>query len=309
MVTKQTYYYNRIMNFEYTIKSPCKINLSLDVHQKREDGFHDLTSIFQLVSLEDTISGRINNSGEINIKGDFNCHPQENLIYKATKLFLSIGKIDNGIDYNVTKVIPSGGGIGGGSSNCAATLRLLNYIYPNRVSPKGLFNIALQLGSDVPFFLGDGTALVEGRGEVITPLKTIKDYYILLINPGIHISTKEAFHKLHEKVDLNNKSEEFSNNITKIYNKGFKKFSIYKNSFELALFRDYTFINEIKVLLNSEGSLHSSLSGSGSTMFGIFDNLETAQKAKNRISNLNLYTSFLVEPLEEFPKIEKRVFK
>lgn len=287
------------MNYEYIIQSPCKINLSLDVHGKRLDGYHDLKSIFQLVSLEDTITARINNSGEINIVGSFDCLTKDNLIYKAALLYLKKTKIKDGINFNVVKVIPSGGGIGGGSSNCGSVLRLMNYIYNNKLSERDLYNIALELGSDVPFFLSSGTALVEGRGEKVTPINTIKGYTLILVNPGIHISTAEAFQKL-------GKNNDFTVNMVEEYYKGPQNFHIFKNSFEIALFSDYTFINDIKTIMENEGSLHCALSGSGSTMFGIFDDKKQAESALTRLSLNSSYRIFMVKPLSRYPEIIKR---
>lgn len=295
------------MKYEYSINSPCKINLSLDIHGKRLDGFHNLTSIFQLVSLEDTITARLIDENKIMIEGSFDCKLEDNLIFKAATSYLKKANIKQGLIFKVKKVIPSGGGIGGGSSNCGAVLRLLNYIYKNVLSDDDLYNIALSLGSDVPFFLSAGTALVEGRGEVITPLNTIEDYYILLVNPGIHISTGMAFNKLSNKNKTTKLSEDFSKELVREYIKGPKNFYNFKNSFELALISDYTFINDIKNIMNGEGSLLSALSGSGSTMFGIFQNRTHAEKAFSVLSLNSLYNIFLVEPLSKYPKVSKRI--
>lgn len=294
------------MKFEYCIKSPCKINLSLDVHNKRSDGYHDLTSIFQLVSLEDTIRAIIKPSSGIEVIGDFDCCVEDNLIYKAANMFLKKAKINDGVCFKIEKKIPSGGGIGGGSSNCASVLRLLNTIYDHILTDNEMFDIALSLGSDVPFFLGNGTALVQGRGEEVLNLETIKGFEVLLVNPGIHISTGKAFRTLSNSNISTKRSSEFSANIVAEYRKGINNFSIFKNSFEIALYSDYTFIKQIKEIMYKEGAILSALSGSGSTMFGIFPNQKNANRAVATLSKNKLYKIFMVKPIDKFPNVTKR---
>ncbi len=296
------------MNDEYIVRSPCKINLHLDVHGKRTDGYHSLTSIFQLISLEDVIYAKPNSTGIISLKGEFDCSIEDNLIYKAASEFFKITGIKNGVEFRVDKKIPSGGGIGGGSSNCAAVLRLLNYIFKNPISKKKLFEIGLSLGSDVPFFLGGGTSLVQGRGEVLSPIKPILDYTVLIVNPSIHISTGEAFKKLKNKNVLSTQNSNETKRILDNYSKGVDKFSIFKNSFEIALHSDYTFINSIKTVMLDEGASYAALSGSGSTMFGIYKNKSDAESAKRKLLFNRHYKIFIVKPIEDFPEIEKRNF-
>lgn len=294
------------MKEQFYIQSPCKINLSLLVHKQRDDGYHELTSIFQMISLYDTISIIKNGTNKISLAGYFDCAPEQNLIYKATELFKQKTGIDDGFIIEVEKHIPAGGGIGGGSGNCASTLRLLNYIYNDILSEDELFDIGLSLGSDVPFFFKAPTAMVEGRGELITPISTMSDYYILLVNPGIHISTAKAFNQLKEINAYEPKSPSLATEQISIYYKGVNYFSFFKNSFEFALHSDYTFISSVEETMISEGALFAALSGSGSTMFGIFKSRKQAESAINSFSQNKHYKIFLVEPLTELPKIKKR---
>ncbi|MGL1891931.1 MAG: 4-(cytidine 5'-diphospho)-2-C-methyl-D-erythritol kinase [Spirochaetaceae bacterium] len=296
------------MNIEYRIKSPCKINLHLEVHNKRDDGFHNLTSIFQLISLEDEICVKKNSNNEVNIFGDFDCKKEDNLIYKAVILFFETGNISGGLDFYVKKNVPSGGGIGGGSSNCAATLKLLDYIFPGKVTTKQLSTIALSLGSDVPFFLGSGSALVRGRGEIIKSIDTISDYSLIIINPSIHISTSKAFKLLSQSCKLEDENRDNTDKILSLYNSGYKYFSEFKNSFEIALQSDYTFVNDIKNSLLSCGAVHAGLSGSGSTMFGVFKDIEGARKAKDLFAGYKTYKFYIVKPLVDYPKVKEFIF-
>lgn len=293
------------MSLSYTVQSPCKINLSLLVHKQREDGYHALTSIFQMVSLYDEITIIKREDNNIELLGDFNCKPEDNLIYKAIVKYREYSGIKDGFTVKVDKQIPAGGGVGGGSGNCASVLRVLNHIY-NRLTFKEVEEIGLSLGSDVPFFLHSTTALVEGRGEQITPIKTIKDYYIVLINPGIHISTAAAFRTVKEKGAYENWSEILSIKQVELYKKGIDKFPFFKNSFEFALHSDYTFISNVKKTMNNEGALYTALSGSGSTMFSIFKNKVSAVSAMKSFSESSQYKIFLVEPLKELPEIKER---
>lgn len=286
------------MSNRFLVKSPCKINLSLTIHNKRSDGFHSLTSIFQLIDLYDEIYIEIDNSNQINLEGDFNCDPVENLIYLAIVKYKEATKLSNGFNISVIKRVPSGGGLGGGSGNAGAILLFLNN-YFKKLDSSDLNRIALELGSDVPFFINHPTALVKGRGEIISRLQTIDNYYILLVNPGIHISTAKAFKAISDNGLNEEESEEKTIELQSNYEKGVKYFHNFKNSFENALHKDYNFINDIKGTLKGFDVDFVSLSGSGSTMFGIFTNYDEALKAEEVLSIKN-YKINLVKPLASF---------
>ncbi|OQY36952.1 MAG: hypothetical protein B6229_09140 [Spirochaetaceae bacterium 4572_7] len=163
------------------------------------------------------------------------------------------------------------------------------------------------MGSDVPFFLVGGTALVQGRGEIIDKIPTFTQNSILLVNPSIHISTKNAFLNLHKKGLLSVKNSSTADNVMKDYLKGAENFNKFKNSFEIGLFSDYTFINDVKTIMLEEGAVFSALTGSGSTMFGIFDNSKKLENAKNRFLHRSEYNIYMVKPLDKLPGTEKRV--
>ena len=182
------------MGMEVIINSPAKINLHLNVGNIRTDGFHELVSIFQSVSLFDILSIRslkTNNLCTLKCNLDF---PQEdNLVYKAAVLFMKETKNQDGIEISLEKNIPMGAGLGGGSSNAASVLLGLNKMFNNVLNLGELSKIGAKLGSDVPFFINASTGLVKGRGEVVLPIKTRGDFFIVLVNPGFSVSTKEAF--------------------------------------------------------------------------------------------------------------------
>lgn len=290
---------------KFSVLSPCKINLNLSVHGKREDGYHSLTSVFQAVSLYDRIHITPDESREIKIRGDFDCAPEDNLIYKACSLFVKEAGIKHGYTFEIDKKVPQGGGIGGGSSNCAFVLRALNEYYNYPLTQETIMELGLSLGSDVPFFLSSPTALVQGRGELLSSLKTRTDYTILLINPGIHVSTARAFSLLAEKRAYTPKESCDINAMVSQYQKSPIKFWTLKNDFELVMDSDYTFISVIREALLASGADFVQMSGSGSTMYGLFTAQEDAEKAADRLSVNKMYKINIVRPIDSFPSIER----
>lgn len=251
------------------VKSFAKINLHLAVGPKREDGFHNLQSIFAKISLFDLIKIEAKESKtlKINIEGLDNCELiGEDTITKAIKLWCEYTKHNLEVNVNIEKNIPIKAGLGGGSSNAAYTLKTLNEMFCNyALSEKTLFKIGLMIGSDVPFFLHDATfAYVEGQGEIITKLDAKFDYEIQLYKPQIGVSTKGAFDKLD-----NIKRQPFINKQTLI-NAFYKGVESWKNSF----FNDFELVinSEILKSLNILDDEFVHLSGSGSTCFIVCNN-------------------------------------
>ncbi|MFO7850556.1 MAG: 4-(cytidine 5'-diphospho)-2-C-methyl-D-erythritol kinase, partial [Spirochaetia bacterium] len=183
------------------IEAPAKINLHLDVGLSREDGFHSIVSLFSMVDLKDDITVKVLNhrDGECVIDGPFTFSSEENLICKAYRAFAEASGFKRGIHVKVIKRIPDQGGLGGGSSNAAAVLKLLQVLSNNPLDLSELYKTALKTGSDVPFFLSGPVSLVEGRGEILTPIdvrEDIEKYIVLLIFPPMGVSTAEAYGRL-----------------------------------------------------------------------------------------------------------------
>lgn len=255
------------------IKSIAKINFGLRVLSKREDGFHNLQTLFLPISkLYDNIS--FEKSEELSFNSNVSLlNDESNLIIKAVRLLENKFCKKLNVKIDLLKQIPIGAGLGGGSSNAASTLLALNKLFDLRLSSAQLSEFALELGSDVPFFINPIPLVGTSRGEILTPLNLNLNNYILLVNPGIHVSTKEAF------CNINNYSnDDFSyNQILVNESIDFKKANkLIKNDFEEYVFHKFPGIKNLKNILYKNGALFAQMSGTGSTVYGIFETLEMA---------------------------------
>jgi len=182
-----------MMQTTITLLSPAKINLFLHITGRREDGYHELQTLFQLLDWGDSLSFTANNSGEITLRGmDLNIPTTENLIFRAASL---LQRGDTGVDILVQKRIPAGAGLGGGSSNAATTLLALNHLWQLKLPRDELQALGATLGADVPVFVGGRTAWAEGIGEVLTPVDLEQRWYVI-ITPCCHVSTSQIFSHL-----------------------------------------------------------------------------------------------------------------
>jgi 4-diphosphocytidyl-2-C-methyl-D-erythritol kinase len=264
-----------------TVRSFGKINIGLRILSKREDGFHNIETIFYPVKLCDEInitmkpSLKDHNSVKLHSNKFYLPLTRDNLCYKAIEKFFVAFLIKEHfyIRIDMDKKIPVGGGMGGGSSNAASVLKyLINYfkidIKENR---EKIMDIALSLGSDVPFFLIMKPCLAKGRGEELTLLKDFKlDYNILIINPNLHISTKWAYENLNFPDGL--KREPVLSSV-KDFNRSLLQpgeSDLFENDFEKIVFKKYDELRAIKEQLMENGAAFSSMSGSGATMYGLF---------------------------------------
>jgi 4-diphosphocytidyl-2-C-methyl-D-erythritol kinase len=269
------------------LKAPAKINLFLEIKNKREDGYHKLETIMQTVSLYDELSFEFTDKN-IFLECDNKILPEDstNIVYKAAMAFHDYFKINKGVKIYLKKIIPMGAGLGGGSSDAAATLAALAKLYNVKANKKELEQIAHKLGADVPFFLTGGTALCEGIGDIITPLKTIKNLNVILVNPGFGTTTAGIYKKV--KFPLTKRAE-ITKIKTQIGNGSFntnEAFSCCFNRLEDFVLTDYPEITKIKDVLRTTGCV-SLMSGSGSTVFGLFDsnvNLESIRTTLNKYS-------------------------
>ena len=266
-------------------KTPAKINLGLHIHKKREDGFHELETLFQMVAWFDEME--MEGAPE---KVELFCdtpgipNDESNLVIKAARLLQNNfpGKCD-GVKIKLQKNIPSGAGLGGGSGNAAGALLALNILWNLKIPRDDLISMASELGSDVPFFLMSPCAIGTGKGEILQPVENPISFYILMIYPGFPISTPWVYGNLKLKLT---KSE---NNISILKNflmrSEFAQLgaALY-NDLEPVVFKRYPEILRIKNELLSSGAGGALLSGSGSTVFGIFDNPEIAKKALARFT-------------------------
>lgn len=186
---------------EVVVPSPAKINLFLEIIGRRPDGYHDIASIMQLVDLCDEVRLRRRRTGiRVEVQGAELPAGRGNLAYRAAALLLEAAGVEGGVEIHLEKRIPVAGGLGGGSSNAAAVLIGLSRLYELPWSREALQKLGENLGSDVPFFLGDGLALATGRGEILTPLSPWPPQWLVLANPGLPISTAWAYREASSKL-------------------------------------------------------------------------------------------------------------
>ena len=269
------------------ILAPAKINLHLQITSKRKDGYHNLISLFQMVSLYDELYIETIKSDEIRIVGDFDCSQEDNLIYKAANLLKKNFSIKSGFSITCKKYIPAGAGLGGGSSDAAATLIGIRSLLKLDISDEELKIIALDLGSDVPFFLGEGTAVAGGRGEELIPIQTRKDLLLLIIDTGTYSSTKEAFSTF--KLSNNRNILSCEKIITAFLYKHPSDWP-FINSFTPYLYQKNPIFREIIKLLDDNGSDYSSITGTGSSVFGVFSDVLKARNAEKVLKKGNIRT-------------------
>lgn len=249
-------------------KSPAKINLFLNIVGKRQDGYHLLESLFLPLALHDEMQF-INSSiisSEVN-----GAMIEENIVEKVASKLRAISGINRGIHIKIKKNIPIGAGLGGGSSNAATTLKVLNELWDLNYSSDKLREIGVTIGADVPFFIDAVPTFVRGIGEILTPIKLKKSYYLLLVNSGGHVSTPTAY-----KMGF----ETYSPSITDVE----KEVLIGKNDMEknaIVLCPEITDV--LAFIAKQQGVLVSRMSGSGATCFGLFDTPENLNKAYDAV--------------------------
>ena len=268
------------------VPSFAKINLGLNIISKRDDGFHNLETIFYPLRLSDEISIKksMSFSFESNDKNLLN--DNSNLIIRAKE---SLEKfLDEKLEVNIflSKNIPIGAGLGGGSSNAAATLLGFTKLFDIQISQNELQKIALNLGSDVTFFLNPVPSYAESRGEILTPLNLKINKYILIVNPGIHISTKWAFSLITPKQPQISLKTLVGKNLIDIE----EVLDLATNDFENKVFDHYPSIKEIKDKMIEFGAISSKLTGTGSTVWGIFDEEEPAYQTELYFKCKNYFT-------------------
>jgi len=276
-----------------------KINLFLTVLGKREDGYHNLVSVMQTLSLCDDLIIKQCDTNiqkepiilEANIPtlsvGD------DNLIIKAAKLITNEYKINQPIKIILTKRIPIGAGLGGGSSDCAATLKGINQLFGLNISLDKLIRMGKTLGADVPFCLLGGTAIAEGVGEVLTPLPPPPKCYVVLACPPIHVSTKEIFELLEQK-HFSNKSN-LNHFITAYKSQDINQITQhFENTFTQITSILHPQIKALIIDLKNQGANASAMTGTGSTVFAYFDNKTTAENACKALQQLHKDTRFFI---------------
>ena len=284
-----------------TIKAPAKINLGLDVLRKREDGYHEVHMIMQTVTLFDELTFEKTEKQGITLATNHETieTDERNLIVKAAKLFLEYFSIEQGLSIYLKKQIPVAAGMAGGSTDAAATLKAMAQLLEVQTDKETLCKLGVKIGADVPYCILQGTVLSQGIGEILTPLKPAPDCFVLLIKPPIEVSTKFVYENLKVQ-EL--KSHPDMEGIQRAIEAGdlYGMCKRLENVLESVTIPAHPIIQEIKELALQQGAISALMSGSGPTVFAIFEEEMQAKAAKKvfeeaKISN-EIYLTHFFQP-------------
>ncbi|MDD5021552.1 MAG: 4-(cytidine 5'-diphospho)-2-C-methyl-D-erythritol kinase [Endomicrobiaceae bacterium] len=269
------------------LKAPAKINLYLEIINKRPDGYHNIESVMHTVGLFDILEFDLNNNPKIELSCSDKSLPVDstNIVYKTAKKMQKKYNIKQGIKIHLTKNIPTGAGLGGGSSDSATTIKALNKIWNINASKEELESFAKTLGADIPFFFTGGTAKVEGIGEIVTKIPSKNNFFVVLVKPNFGVSTAYAYSKV--KMPLTNQHEihRITNALReKAFTTQVAKELLF-NRFEEFVFPENLEIEKIKKTLESFGCA-SLMSGSGATVFALTSGQEQSDEV---VKQLGIY--------------------
>jgi len=271
------------------LKAYGKINLGLDVIRKRPDGYHDLDMIMQMVDVYDDVIIEKKAGEEIVVKADAAVlsNGKDNLAYMAAKMLFDEFGIKSGVEITIHKRIPIAGGMAGGSSDCATTLIGINEMFNLGLSKQQLMERGVKLGADVPYCVLGGTAIARGIGEVLTPLPTPPQCHVIIAKPPISVSTAYVYG--HIRPDEITKRPNIEQMTLAIKEQDLNKLSnLLYNVMEEVTVSEYPVIEKLKSIMLEKGALNSIMSGSGPTVFGLFDDREKAQAAMKALDSKEL---------------------
>ncbi len=259
------------------LKANCKINIGLDVLRRREDGYHDLSTVmFPVEGLYDDVEVvKCDGNSSFRVEGiEVDCDPEQNICMKALRLMQSRYGIGQ-VAITLTKRVPFGAGLGGGSADGTAVILALNDIFSLALDEATLISLAAELGSDTAFFVRNTPQLCEGRGEIMTPVElSLKGYTLVLIKPDEGVSTREAYAGVKPAIPARSLTERLSEPIEQWQES-------VRNDFEESVFTSHPRLARIKQQLLDGGATYAAMSGSGSTLFGIFTDKEAAEKFRS----------------------------
>lgn len=269
-----------------TVKGYAKVNLTLDVLSKRPDGYHDISTIMRTVDIYDNLEISLTDEGiELSTSLDFLPTDEKNIAYRAAQAIFSETGIQKGAKIHITKNIPCGAGMGGGSADGAAVLVLLNKLLGSPVSTKRLLEIGAKIGADVPFCIMCGTYLAEGIGEVLSEVPANGKIPVVVVKPEVSISTPLMYKKLDEREILKRPDTKGMINVLEKGNTE-KIAELLYNVMEEAAIEEHPIISEIKESLIKKGAINAIMTGSGSAVFGIFKTTEEADKCAKDLSGV-----------------------
>jgi len=269
---------------ELCLRANAKINLFLEVLDKRLDGYHNIDTIFQSIDLHDTLLFRETKAGVIKLSSDNEELPLDssNLVYKASELLLKESGKNYGVEIHINKRIPLGAGLAGGSTDASATLIGLNELWSLGYTTDDLLMLSSRLGADVSFCLIGGTAIGRGRGDILTRLNPIPKLYVVIANPGFQVSTAWAYKGL-SKLGLTRERKSDNILVEKIQKGDLSDIgeNLF-NVFESVVMEEYPEIRELKTLLTQPGVLGVLMTGSGSTVFALTQDISSAEKIQQQ---------------------------
>jgi len=276
-------------NNDISLKALAKINLGLDVVRRREDGYHEVRMIMQTIHLYDRLDIKRTKESGIQIQTNLSFLPvnENNLIYKAAKLLMDEFSITDGVSVKLDKRIPVAAGMAGGSTDAAAMLFGMNRLFSLGLTKRQLMERGVQIGADVPYCIMRGTALAEGIGEELSPLAPMVKCPVLIAKPSISVSTKFVYQNL--KLDDTTVHPDIDLLIEDIKSKNLYDIAAHMgNVLETVTIPNYPVIDEIKKHMLSHGAVGAMMSGSGPTVFGLFDDEDTAKKAYKAMRSSHL---------------------
>jgi 4-diphosphocytidyl-2-C-methyl-D-erythritol kinase len=276
-----------------TVQSPAKINLILKVLRRREDGYHDIASLMQKVSLSDEMQFTPGGQGIVlTCPGSDLPTDEGNLVVRATRALFTEAEFAGGVEITLRKRIPTAAGLGGGSSNAATTLMVLNDLFRFGFDRERLIRIGARLGADVPFFIYGSTAWAFGIGDLLEPAVIPSGMWLVLVNPGFEVPTKWVYQSLN--LPLTNTAVKYS--IPSF--SGVRDLAAaLSNDLEKVTVRQYPVLAELKGFLLRQGAIGSLMSGSGPTVFGVFDTEPDAIKAEGALRTSYTYAVFRAQTI------------
>jgi 4-diphosphocytidyl-2-C-methyl-D-erythritol kinase len=269
-------------------RAHCKINLGLRVTGKRTDGYHDILTVFHRVGLFDDILLSVSDAISVHATDPAVPSDESNICHAAARALAETLGGGNGVRIDITKRVPAGAGLGGGSADAAAVLRTLPGLWGSACSEDALRALALRLGSDVPFFLGDRSAVGSGRGDVLEYFILDVPFAILLCIPPVHVATAWAYSRVAPRPGVRE-------DIRSLLHRGMSDPALLRaslvNDFEPPVFREYPVIRSVKESMERDGALFASMSGTGSSVYGLFEDAARAEIAAGPLEELEFRTS------------------
>lgn len=278
----------------FTLPSFAKINWTLRILGRRVDGFHELFTIFQTVTLHDSLTFEASDKLTLTCNLKYLPRDERNSVIKAAKILQGRFGLDKGGAIHLEKRIPTPGGLGGGSSNAAVALMGLTRLWGIDCDERDLLSMASELGSDAPFFLYGGTAIGTGRGEIIEPINDLEAKFLVIVTPKVRVSTREAF----KRIDVATLTNEALEHILPVCRLEAELLDLHdsalKNDFEKSVFISFPEIERVKNTLFELGAVNAAMSGSGASVFAVFDKEETWQAAQKALGREVNWRKFVV---------------